>query len=364
MSGGAHQTSMISSVLDPRTPPVELLRVFGPTGERSEELSSERARRIEPGEAIAYCRGLATSHYENFSVLSSLVPERLRDDFAAVYAFCRWSDDLADETGNTSDARERSLRLLAWWREGLSACFAEGEPAADEHPVYVALRETRRRHPALAVRPFHDLIDAFEQDQRVREYRTWDECVDYCTRSANPVGRIVLALGGYADTPENASLYQMSDATCTALQLINFWQDVRRDLLERDRVYLPSETTGISPSQLREWVHRPNDPTVRVAYIRALRPLVDQTDELFARGRALPGALNSELSPVVWLFGAGGEAILSAVRRSGCVTLWERPRLSKAAKAALVGRAWIRKTFRGTRAPIMSAGPSGTAGGD
>lgn len=330
----AHTPAMPAIAFDPRTPPIELLAQVGP--------GVAQSRAISPAESIAYCRGLAVSHYENFSVLTSLVPERLRDDFAAVYAFCRWSDDLADETGSDHAARERSLELLSWWRSGLDACFSDAGGSSDEHPVYVALRATRARHPGLLPKPFHDLIDAFVQDQRVRSYETWDQCVDYCTRSANPVGRIVLTLGGHLDTPENAHRYAMSDATCTALQLINFWQDVRRDLLERDRVYLPLADTGISPETLRLWATRGDDPAARVAYIRAIRPLVERTAELFAQGRPLPGTLNRELAPVVWLFGAGGEAILSAVLGIGCATLWERPRLSKPAKAMLVARAWVR----------------------
>lgn len=328
-----------SPTLDPRVPPVQLLRVIGPDAERDKVF--EAPVRVSDSDAVLYCRGLAVSHYENFSVLTSLVPERLRDDFAGVYAFCRWSDDLADETGTDEGARSRSLALLSWWRGELDRCFSDQPNAEDSHPVFVALRQTRRRHPMLPAKPFHDLIDAFEQDQRVRAYRTWDQCVDYCTRSANPVGRIVLALAGYADTPANAERYAMSDATCTALQLINFWQDVRRDLLERDRVYLPEDTTGVSPEMLRNWAHRPDDPAGRVAFIRALTPLVDRTEALFGQGRALPRSLNREIAPVVWLFGAGGEAILSAVRRIGCATLWERPHLSRSTKAALVGRAWL-----------------------
>jgi squalene synthase HpnC len=333
--------------LDPRVPPVQLLRVVGPSDELDAAFAGGEVAPINPADAQRYCEGLAVSHYENFSVLSGLVPERLRGDFAAVYAFCRWSDDLADETGASDDARERSLRLLAWWRGELTRCFDDQPAAPDTHPVFIALRTTRARHPHLPAKPFHDLIDAFEQDQRVRAYRSWDQCVDYCTRSANPVGRIVLALAGYPETPENAERYRVSDATCTALQLINFWQDVRRDLLERDRVYLPEETTGISPAMLRDWANRPNDPSSRVPFIRAMTPLVDQTEALFAEGRSLPRTLNRDIAPVVWLFGAGGEAILSAVRRLGCATLWERPHLSRTTKAALVGRAWLKSKLGG-----------------
>lgn len=330
-------------ILDASKPPLDLLPVIGPDAPRNGDPMSH-------ADALAYCRGLATSHYENFSVLTALVPERLRDDFAAVYAFCRWADDLGDETGSTYTARQESERLLAWWRAELQKCFREDDV---HHPVFIALRETARKHPHLTAKPFDDLIDAFVQDQRVgiesNPYRTWDQVVDYCARSANPVGRIVLTLGGYAPPevdPSNTDRYAMSDATCTALQLINFWQDVRRDLLERDRVYLP-EDAGITRADLRAWVDRPDDPAARVPYIRAIRPLVDKTAEMFEQGRALPAQLDPELAPVVWLFGAGGDAILSAVRHIGCATLWNRPKLSKATKALLVGRAWVKKRLGG-----------------
>ncbi len=299
-------------------------------------------------EAKRYVRELALSHYENFSVLSALVPGRLRDDFAAVYAFCRWSDDLGDETGSDQAARERSLELLAWWRSQLFACFdsAQGRSTTPPaHPVLVALAETIRCH-SLAPEPFHHLIDAFEQDQRVTRYETWDQLMGYCALSANPVGRIVLALGGcHGRTERERLMISMSDATCTALQLINFWQDVRRDLLERDRVYIPSADTGVTAEMLREWASRPEDPVARVPYIHALRPLVQRTRELFAQGRPLPRQLASDLSPVVWLFGKGGESVLAGVERIGCATLWERPRLSKTRKAALVCSAAILSRF-------------------
>ncbi len=324
--------------IDPRTPPLDLLPLIGPDAPRAEPPTLD--------EAHAYCRGLATAHYENFSVLTSLVPVGLRDDFAAVYAFCRWADDLGDETGTDEAARVRSLDLLGWWKRETRECFAAGDTSESSHPVFVALRETSRRHTGhgLSAKPFLDVIDAFEQDQRVRAYETWEQCVDYCTRSANPVGRIVLALGGYAPPeiePANTELYRMSDATCTALQLINFWQDVRRDLVERDRVYLPSRDTGITPEMLRDWLDRGDDPHARVAYIRALRPLVDRTRQLFDEGRALPDRLGAGLGPVVWLFGAGGGAIVKAVERIGCATLWQRPRLGRSTKAGLVARAWL-----------------------
>ncbi len=355
MSGLAPELALPAPSLDPRTPPIELLRLIGPPEERS---SPEPIDAPSFEQSLAYCRGLATSHYENFSVLSSLVPERLRDDFAAVYAFCRWSDDLGDETGNTPDARARSERLLAWWRDELRRAFTlETDGGGAHHPVYIALRATAAKHPHLTSKPFHDLIDAFVLDQRLgtpgHSYRAWEDVLEYCALSANPVGRIVLTLGGYAPPdvdPANAERYAMSDATCTALQLINFWQDVRRDLLERDRVYIPElgpggVSTGITRELLREWMNRPNDPRARVPFIRGIRPLIEETARLFDRGRPLPGTLDRGIGPVVGLFGAGGDAILRAVQGLGCATLWDRPRLAASEKAWLVGRAWIKTKF-------------------
>ncbi len=296
-------------------------------------------------EARDYVRGLATGHYENFSVLSRLVPAALRDDFAAVYGFCRWSDDLADETGAAGESRDESVKLLAWWRSELDACFrfARGESSdPPRHPVYVALAETIRTKE-LSPDPFHHLIDAFVQDQTKTRYETWDEALDYCKGSADPVGRIVLALAGHnGSKPGDAERIAMSDATCTALQLTNHWQDVRRDLIERDRVYLPREETGLSAEDLREMLDRGNDPAARVKYIRAVRPLVERTRALFVTGRPLPRTLDRPMRPVVWLFGAGGEAVLDRVERIGCATLWTRPRLAKSTKLWLIGVAATR----------------------
>ncbi len=327
------------------TSPMEDLARWGPGG-------AVGAPAMSLEEALSYVRGLATSHYENFSVLSGLVPVGLRDDFAAVYAFCRWADDLGDETGKDEAARARSLELLAWWRRELEGCFAHavgvegvGGVAPARHPVFIALAETARRR-GLHPKPFHDLISAFEQDQRVTRYDTWDQVVDYCTRSADPVGRIVLALAGHGDgsgagsREGDAERIAMSDATCTALQLTNFWQDVRRDVIERDRVYLPRAETGLDAETLRAWLHTPDDPDARVRYIRAVRPLVERTWGLFERGRPLTRTLDRGIRPVVRLFGEGGESVLRAVEGVGCATLWTRPTLSKGRKAALLVRAW------------------------
>src|SRR4051812_37744883 len=161
-------------------------------------------------ESLAYTRWLATSHYENFHVVSFLLPKRLHQDFYNVYSFCRWADDLGDEIGDTGD----SLRLLAWWREQLQAMYG----GSASHPVFVALADTVERHH-LPIEPFDDLIKAFEQDQTITRYRDWDGVLEYCRYSANPVGRLLLMLCGYRDQMR----FELSDATCTALQLANHW---------------------------------------------------------------------------------------------------------------------------------------------
>jgi len=291
---------------------------------------------VEPAAARAYVRRLALGHYENFSVLSWFVPRELRGDFAAVYAFCRWADDLGDELGDGAGDRERGERLLGWWRAGLERCFA-GEA---EHPVYVALGETVARH-RLPIEPFADLIDAFVQDQRVRRYGTWAEAIDYCRRSADPVGRIVLRLWGHRD----AELDRLSDRTCTALQLVNFWQDVRRDILERDRVYLPAEIAdrhGLDIEAMAADLRAGRSIDRHAGAARAsVREACERTAPLFAEGRGLIDRVEARHRPTLALFSMGGEAVLGAIERSGYETLRGRPSLSKATKGRLLARAAV-----------------------
>jgi phytoene/squalene synthetase len=234
----------------------------------------------------------------------------------------------------------------------LERCFAGDEV---RHPVFVALRETAGRH-ALPMAPFDDLIRAFEQDQRVTRYETWDQLLDYCSRSADPVGRIVLRLAGERPAGEGGragsdETFAMSDTVCSALQLINFWQDVRRDLVERDRVYLPSAETGIDAESLRDWMERPNDPGARVPYIKAVRPLVERTKAMFVASKDLPSRVQDPaMRPVIRLFWDGGMAITKRVEAIGCATLWQRPVVTKPQAASLVLRAWLRSKTSGGKA--------------
>jgi squalene synthase HpnC len=270
-------------------------------------------------EAQLQTRILANNHYENFSVVSLLLPKHLRQDFCNIYAFCRVADDLGDETGN----RDESLRLLADFRKQTIDCFA-GRATT---PVFVALMRTIASHQ-LPAEPFLDLIDAFEQDQRILRYQTYDQVLDYCRRSANPVGRLVLYLCGYRD--ESRQL--LSDDVCTALQLANFWQDVRRDILERDRIYIPQDSMarfGVTEEQIA--AGRCDDN------FRALiRFEVNRTADLFDRGSSLLPLLRPSVRMQISLFSRGGRAVLTAIRRQKYDTLSRRPALSKLQKGGLI----------------------------
>ncbi len=268
-------------------------------------------------QAEEYTRWLATHHYENFHVVSWLLPKRLHQDFYNVYAYCRWADDLGDEM----DDRAESLRLLAWWREGLQAMYA-GQAS---HPVFVALRGTAARY-AIPQQPFDDLIRAFEQDQTVTRYRDWQQLLDYCRFSANPVGRLVLYLCGYSDAERQG----LSDATCTALQLANFWQDVTVDW-EKDRVYIPLDVLSRHGSSVEEIAARRATP----GFIAAMREIVERTRDLFGAGLPLAGMVDRRLAVDIELFSRGGMRVLDKISAQGYDVLARRPSISKSE------RVWI-----------------------
>lgn len=288
-----------------------------------------RERTATREEALAYTRWLATSHYENFHVVSFLLPKALHQDFYNVYAFCRWADDLGDEIGDKAE----SLRLLAWWRSELHAMYA-GRAA---HPVYVALRETAASR-GLPVEPFDDLITAFEQDQRVPRYAGWDEVMHYCRYSANPVGRLVLMLCGYRDE----ELFRMSDATCSGLQLANFWQDVTVDW-QKDRVYLPQEVLARHGASDDDIARRRFHP----GFAAAMREAVGYARGLFAEGMPLAARLDRRLALDIALFSRGGLLVLDKIERAGFDVLKERPAISKTERAALLVRTLTRWALRG-----------------
>lgn len=279
-------------------------------------------------EARRCCESLARRHYENFHVATRLLPEGLRAHFYPIYAYCRWADDLGDETGDPA----RSLRLLDRWEEELDACY-RGEA---RHPVLVALRETIQqcRIPA---EPFRDLITAFRQDQVKMRYETFDEVLDYCRYSANPVGRLVLYVCGYRD-PERQRL---SDLTCTALQLANFWQDVARDY-RIGRIYIPLDAMarhGYSESDLAEG-------RCDERFRNLLRELVERTRDLFAQGLPLLSLLESRLALDIELFSRGGMEVLRRIERQNYDVLSRRPFLDSADKALLFAGALMRHVFR------------------
>ena len=283
-----------------------------------------------PEEAREYTRWLATHHYENFHVVSLLLPKRLHQDFYNVYSFCRWADDLGDEIGDTGE----SLRLLAWWRSELQAmCVGEAR-----HPVFIALAGTVREF-SLPVTLFDDLIKAFEQDQSVTRYRNFEELFQYCRYSANPVGRLVLGLCGYRD----AERHSLSDATCTALQLANFWQDVIVDL-EKDRVYLPLDLLEAHGYPLEALFARKFDQRFR----GALQEAVNITRELFLKGLPLADSVDRRLAIDLDLFSRGGLRVLEKIEAQDYDVLRSRPAISKVERVGLLLSALTRRTFSRT----------------
>jgi len=284
-------------------------------------------RSFSLAESAAYTRWLSRSHYENFHVVTFLLPKRLRQDFYNVYAFCRWADDLGDEIGDPAE----SLRLLDWWNRELDAMY-EGQAS---HPVFVALRDSALRH-GLPKEPFAHLIRAFVQDQTVHRYVTWDHLFDYCRCSANPVGRLVLHLCGCSD-PERRRL---SDSTCTGLQLANFWQDVTVDL-QKDRVYIPLEVFRRHGAYLEDLLGRRFTP----AFCSVMREAVSVARCFFLDGLPLARMVSRRLSLDVDLFSRGGLRLLDKIERRGYNVLARRPAISRLERAGLLLSSLLRVTF-------------------
>jgi squalene synthase HpnC len=353
--------------------------------------------RVSLAAARAYCAFVTKSHYENFTVASLLLPRRLIRHFHAVYAYCRWSDDLADETAGGQEA----LALIAWWRAELLACYSgengvsgllpphppepktvpatspsgeevnsedgrfvfltsplEGEVAAlvecggwggramgqrvsgptahpPRHPVMLALRETIRRFH-IPPRPFLSLLSAFEEDQRTKRYETFEQLTGYCNCSANPVGHLVLMLFECFDAEREL----LSNEVCTGLQLANFWQDVARDFA-RGRVYLPAEDR-------RRFDYTDEDLEAKrctPAFRELMRFQVERARGYFDRGAKLLPLLPREAQVDVDLFIRGGLAILRAIEKIGYDVWSRRPEVSKWEKGKLLLGTVVRRVL-------------------
>ncbi len=296
----------------------------------------EPATRPALGEAQAWCKVLAGSHYENFHVATLFLPKRLRPHFHALYAYCRVSDDLGDEVADRGTAR----RLLQTWGEMLDECY--DKPSQSRHPVFVALRETIVACD-LPREPFHGLLRAFRDDQVKTRFADIGEVIEYSRYSANPVGNLVLYTCGYRDP----ALHALSDKTCTALQLANHWQDVGEDLRDRDRIYVPQDRLsahGLSQEDLR----RGSEVS---GYREMMRGLVAETRTMLLEGAPLIDRVDRELASTLRLFTEGGLAILHAIEQIDYETLSRRPEIGKAAKLKLLLRAGLSKVgvHRGSR---------------
>jgi squalene synthase HpnC len=269
-------------------------------------------------DALAYTRWLATHRYENFHVVSFLLPKKLHQDFYNVYAFCRWADDLGDEIGDPHE----SLRLLAWWRSELQAMYS----GTASHPVFVALKNTVNRHD-IPIEPFDRLIRAFEQDQTVTRYKTMGDVFGYCVNSANPVGHLVLYLCGYRDSERQ----RFSDHTCTALQLANHWQDVTVDL-KKNRVYLPLDLLSKNRYTVDDLFARKYD----LRFESVIHEAVDVAEDLFHKGLPLIKMVDRRLALDLELFSRGGMRILHKIRTQRYNVLGRRPHISKAERVGIL----------------------------
>jgi len=279
---------------------------------------------LSVADAEAYCKTLATSHYENFPVVSLFLPRKLHQHFYNVYAYCRWADDLGDEAGSP----ERALVLLDWWNAELNRCYA-GEAT---HPVFIALARTIREFE-LPQQPFADLICAFVQDQTVFQYETTAQLLDYCRRSANPVGRIVLLLCGRS----SPTTIEYSDSICTGLQLANFWQDVSRDL-EIGRVYLPKEVRkqfGYPDAALQQRETTPE-------FLQMMQHQVAEARSYLYRGQPLRNEMPGRLRIDIDLFVRGGLLILDAIERIDYRVWDRRPKVKKSQLAFAAMKSLLR----------------------
>jgi hydroxysqualene synthase len=279
--------------------------------------------------AYAHCQRLAREHYENFPVASYLLPPGMRLHVAAIYAFARTADDVADDPGIPDDER---LRRLDEWRARLDRAGSGAEQQAGTggaDQIFLALSHTIREC-RLPISLLQDLLSAFRQDVLQERYATWDDVLDYCRRSANPVGRLVLRVAGYS-SPE---LDARSDDVCTALQLTNFWQDLERDW-RIGRVYVPEAdriTAGALEADLAAGRMTPE-------WRQVMSEMVRRTRVLFARGRAVCDGVEGRLRWELRLTWLGASRILDRLERSGYDVFRQRPTVRATDAPGLMWRA-------------------------
>ena len=290
--------------------------------------SIETPSALSVEDAFAFCQRLTQSHYENFPVGSLLVPKPLRKHVYSIYAFARTADDFADEGYETGELTEAErLAALDDWQQKLEQSFV----GKADHPIFIALAATINQLD-LPIQLFRDLLSAFKQDVVKRRYANFDEVLDYCTRSANPVGRLILLLFDYRDE----RLHRLSDHICTALQLANFWQDVSVDI-GKDRIYLPQDDMqrfGVTVEDLRDARFSPQ-------FAELLKFQVERTWELFRRGRELPELVSGRLKYELRLTWFGGTNILKQIEGLEYNTLNQRPTNSTFDKVRLLARTLI-----------------------
>lgn len=281
-------------------------------------------------QAYAYCQHLAQSHYENFPVASLLLPKRLRQPISVIYAFARTADDFADEGDLPQAERLRQL-------DDLSLALAQIPQNSDksDNPIFIALADVIRRY-RLPIPLFEDLLIAFRQDVLKSRYANFDEVLDYCRFSANPVGRLLLHLEGQ---PSKQQLAQ-SDAICSALQLINFYQDIEQDYREQDRVYIPQDELAISGLTEADLI-KPD--TRKIAPL--LRSLYQRAGKLMYQGHTLGASLKGRLGWEVRAMTLGGITTLNLLSQQKDERLITRPRLSRVTLSMIMIRSLGRKRY-------------------
>lgn len=278
-------------------------------------------------EAFQYCLDITRNHYENFPVASLAIPRKLRPYIASVYAFARTADDFADEKEHDGFRMTR----LKDWETKLKECLDE-EPS---HPIFIALKETIQEF-IIPVSLFSDLLTAFKMDVVVSRYQTFEQVLNYCRFSANPVGRIILYIFGYP-VPK---FLEYSDYICTALQLANFWQDVAVDL-EKDRIYIPEEDFkrfNYSEEELHDRSYNEN-------FRRLIAFQVERTQELFNQGKFLCGKIPGRLGFELRLTWMGGTTILKKLQEVNGDIFSHRPVLKKRDLPGLIFSALKKKGF-------------------